>query len=81
MLIEDVTFYWSHKTLHHPSFYWIHKVHHEYNTTVSIAATSTHPLEYFFGNAIPTGLGLSLLANFMPVHFATIAVWFTYRLI
>lgn len=81
MIMEDISFYWIHKTLHKPSFYWIHKIHHEHYNSVCIAATSAHPIEYIFGNGIPAGLGLSLLADYTPVHFATMVIWFTYRLI
>ena len=79
MFFEDIGFYWVHKILHNPSLYWIHKFHHEHYNTVSIAPTSAHPLEYILSNVIPTGMGLSLLANFTPVHFVTIFIWFTYR--
>ena len=39
MLMEDMTFHYSHKTLHHPRLYGaIHKIHHEYKETISITA-------------------------------------------
>lgn len=81
MLVEDFLFFWGHYQLHTPSLYWIHKVHHEYNITVTIAATSSHPIEYFFTNALPTGLGYSILAKFMPVHCVTIITWFIFRIV
>jgi len=38
LILEDFFFYLGHSTLHRPQFYWIHKRHHEFNTTVTIAA-------------------------------------------
>ena len=80
MLVEDLLFYWSHSMLHNPKLYWIHKKHHEYNITVTIAATYAHPLEYLLGNAVPTGLGYHILAKFTPVHYVSIIAWLVFRL-
>lgn len=39
---EDLMFYISHRLLHTSMLYKIHKIHHEYTTTVSIAAIHSH---------------------------------------
>ena len=80
LIIDDVSFYWLHRLLHHPKFYWIHKQHHQYNMPVSLAATYAHPIEFIFANALPFGLGYRLLSDFMNVHLVTIIVWSVYRL-
>ena len=71
----DMSFYWSHRLLHHPKLYWIHKQHHQYNITISLAATYAHPLEFIFGNVIPYSLGFLILKNFMGVHIVSILIW------
>lgn len=81
MLMEDLTFYWSHSALHSRRLYWIHKQHHEYTSTVSISATYAHPLEYFFSNVIPAGIGYHILGKLTEVHFCTIIVWIAFRLV
>lgn len=59
MLVEDFAFYWSHRMLHTPYLYKkVHKVHHEFNNTVSIAATYAHPVEYFLAIYYPPLTGL-----------------------
>ena len=81
IFFEDLGFYWTHQMLHKPQFYWIHKTHHEYNITLTIASTYSHPIEYFFSNVLPTGYSYHLLAKFTSVHYITIIVWLTLRLI
>ena len=74
IIVEDASFYWSHRTLHTPYFFSkIHKVHHEYYNSISIAAIYAHPLEYLFGNIVPTALGFTLLGS--RTHFATVLMW------
>lgn len=76
--MEDASFYWSHRTLHTPYFFSkIHKVHHEYYNSISIAAIYAHPLEYLFGNIVPTALGFTLLGS--RTHFATVLMWLSIR--
>lgn len=78
MLVEDTVFFWSHKTLHHPAIYrYIHKQHHEYKTTIGIASEYSHPLEYFFGNIIPTAMGPKLLGS--SCHLYTFIAWIALR--
>jgi len=79
MLVEDFSFYWSHRTFHRPFFYKrFHKIHHEFTNTVSIGATYAHPVEYIFGNAIPTALGFMILGT--RCHFATYIMWIIIRM-
>lgn len=79
--MEDLFFYIGHSTLHRPQFYWIHKLHHEFKTTVTIAAEYAHPLEHIFSNAFPTFIGYKLLSHIVPVHCITIWVFVTFRVI
>jgi len=75
-LIEDTMFYWTHRTLHHPSVYrHVHKVHHAFVDTVAPAAIATHPLEYAVGNALPFSAG-PVLAG---AHLYTLFAWTVYR--
>ena len=78
MLCEDFTFYWSHRTLHHPRLYpYIHKMHHTYNTTVGIAAEYAHPIEFILGNMLPTAIGPMIIGP--NAHMLTIFAWYTVR--
>jgi sterol desaturase/sphingolipid hydroxylase (fatty acid hydroxylase superfamily) len=79
ILVEDFTFYWTHRLLHHPWFYGrIHKQHHEYKTTISIAAEYAHPIEYLFGNSLPVALGPMLYGE-ERVHLIVWVTWVFYR--
>jgi sterol desaturase/sphingolipid hydroxylase (fatty acid hydroxylase superfamily) len=78
MICEDTMFYFTHRTLHHPKLYpWIHKKHHEFYTTVSIAAEYAHPIEYAFGNVIPVFVFSKLIGSGM--HLATLQFWLAMR--
>jgi len=78
MFCEDFVFYWSHRTLHHPTLYpYIHKMHHTYNTTVGIAAEYAHPVEFVLGNMLPTAVGPLILGP--NIHVLTIFAWYTVR--
>jgi methylsterol monooxygenase len=78
-LVTDATFYWSHRTLHHPLFYArIHKKHHSFKTSLGIAAEYSHPVETAL-NTISTLLGPFLLgmdANSLCL-FMALRVWET----
>ncbi len=70
MLCEDFSFYWSHRFLHSDLLYSkIHKIHHEHKQTCCISSEYAHPLEYIFGNILPTNLGAILLGDRM--HYIT----------
>lgn len=78
MMFEDLTFYVSHRLLHHPRLYpSIHKIHHENKVTYSLAAMHAHPLEYVFGNIVPSMTGPFLLAHRM--HRASMFGWYLIR--
>lgn len=73
MLCEDFLFYWSHRFLHSDKLYGkIHKMHHEFKQTISISGEYAHPIEYIFGNIVPTSLGSMLLGKRM--HFISYVV-------
>ncbi len=68
MILGDLTFYLSHRLLHHPWFYkHIHKIHHENKVTWFSAFSHAHPLEYLFGNILPGLVGSAILGNRMHV--------------
>lgn len=78
MLVEDFTFYWTHRLLHWRVIYpYIHKMHHTHSTTVGIAAEYAHPVEFILGNMMPTSLGPALLGP--NVHLLTVLAWYTVR--
>jgi sterol desaturase/sphingolipid hydroxylase (fatty acid hydroxylase superfamily) len=74
ILCDDFLFYWSHRLLHWNRIYpYIHKKHHEYKITIGIASEYAHPIEFVFGNILPTSLGSMILGN--KVHAFTFAYW------
>ena len=80
MLVEDCAFYWIHRLLHTPFLYKrLHKKHHEYKTTIGIAAEYSHPLEFVLANLIPTSLGASLLGS--RCHILTWYMWIIVRIL
>ena len=80
MLLEDFTFHCSHRTLHTRFLYaTVHKVHHEHKITVSMAGQVAHPIEYIFGNLLPSVVGPALLGKRM--HFTTAFTWYAIRYI
>ena len=80
MLLEDFTFHFSHRMLHHKAIYpYVHKIHHEHKVTIGWAAQHAHPLEFVFGNLLPAAAGPILLGKRM--HFATAFTWYTLRFI
>lgn len=48
---------------------------------MSIAAAYAHPIEFIFGNMVPAGIGYVVLNLFTPVHFVSVVVWLTFRLV
>jgi len=80
MLAEDCSFYWMHRLVHTGFLYRkIHKQHHEFKTTVGIAATYAHFLEFIFVDAIPSGLGAALIGN--RTHVFTYYMWVFVRIV
>merc|ERR1719148_553635 len=77
IMMEDLCFHFSHRTLHLPAFYpYIHKIHHEHKVTTAIATNHAHPIEFIFGNILPTAIGTIILGK--NCHITT--VWFVYFL-
>jgi len=73
-MVQNLLFYASHYVLHLPFFYrTIHKIHHEHVVSTSLAAIHTHPLEYIFGNVIPSTFGCLLLGKKM--HMTSYFAW------
>lgn len=78
MFVEDLTFSCSHWLLHRKWLYpYIHKMHHTHMTPVGIAAEYAHPIEFIFGNLLPTSLGPLLLGK--HCHVFTVMVWYAIR--
>ena len=78
IMVENLSFYMSHSLLHKPYLYkTIHKTHHEHKVTTSIATICTHPLEYLFGNAVPSTLGALILGKRM--HMSSYLAWGVWR--
>lgn len=77
-VVEDITFYCSHRTLHTKFFYpLIHKIHHQFITTISLGTEYAHPIEYAFGNLIPGFMPIIILGT--RIHFFTFIVWIIYK--
>lgn len=80
MIIEDTVFYWLHRLLHTRFFYKnIHKKHHEYKITISIAAEYANPIEFIFGNLLPTSVGPLMLGS--RCHVMTWYLWMIVRIL
>lgn len=74
MIIDDLVFYFSHRTLHSPWLYrTIHKKHHEAKATFGWVATYAHPIEFIFGDLLPAGVGMIILGN--RCHIVTSYLW------
>lgn len=79
MMIEDITFYFSHRMLHHPRVYpSVHKIHHENKVNYCLASVHTHPIEYMLGNILPMMLGPGILWH--RIHRAAIFGWYVVRM-
>lgn len=73
---DDFCFYWSHRFLHNDYLYgMIHKQHHKYKSTVSWAAEFAHPLEFAFGNVLPSQVGQFLMGNRIHIFTSTLYLW------
>jgi len=79
MFMEDLTFYWSHRLLHHKKIYpIIHTIHHEYYNSVSICALYAHPVEFLLSNVLSSSIGFLILGP--SAHIATLYLWLTIRI-
>jgi sterol desaturase/sphingolipid hydroxylase (fatty acid hydroxylase superfamily) len=64
LVVEDLMFYWGHRTLHHPRIYsYIHKQHHSFKENIGIASEYAHPVEFVVGNLIPFGTAGILMGS------------------
>ena len=80
LFMEDLTFYWGHRTLHHPKLYpHFHKIHHEFYNTISISSEYAHPVEFIIGNLGPVTAGSILLGS--HTHIVVFIHFMCYRLI
>lgn len=78
LLVEDFMFYWSHRLLHIPFlFRHIHKIHHQHHYPIGIASEYAHPVEYYFGNLLPSSVGPLLVKP----HMFTYLLWIGVRLL
>ena len=78
MLVEDFIFYWCHRFLHWKVIYpHIHKIHHQHSVTVGVASLYAHPVEFIFGNMMPTIIGPAILGP--QCHIATVWAWYIIR--
>jgi len=74
-ICREVSFYYSHRLLHHPSIYkHIHKKHHTWISPVAISATYAHPLEHVISNVFPLILGPTILKS----HTVLTWIWVCY---
>ena len=75
LLVEDATFYTTHRLLHTPFLYkHVHSWHHAYTNVVGPASEHAHPFEYSIGNLLPVVVGPLLF----KVHLYT---WFSFLLV
>ncbi|KAL7017929.1 hypothetical protein ACKWTF_010572 [Chironomus riparius] len=66
--IFDVSAYTTHRIMHHRLLYkHIHKIHHEYKSTIAVAAFHSHPVEHLLVNLLPLVPGIVI----MKCHIAT----------
>lgn len=78
LFCEDFLFHHAHQLLHTKRFYWIHKVHHQYHAPIAVSAAYAHPIEYLFGNILPSALGGMILQKRM--HLWSMSIWAIFRL-
>jgi len=60
--VEEVLFYYTHRTLHNSFLYRkIHKIHHEWTLPIAPMALYAHPIEHIFANILPVLIGPMLI--------------------
>ena len=80
IVVEDFTFYCSHRFLHQPWIYkYVHKQHHEFYNSIVITSEYAHPFEYILGNFLPSTLGSILMMG--RTHLLSMIIFITLRLI
>lgn len=78
MTAREISFYYIHRTFHHPSIYaYVHKKHHQFTAPMAFAAQYAHPVEHIFANVMPIVLPLALRrANLLSAAvFASFELW------
>ena len=79
MAVEDAGFYWFHRISHSfPTLYRFHKIHHEYTETFSLTTEAIHPIDYVFGNLIPSAVPFILLGS--RVHCFMFFFWQVWKM-
>jgi Delta7-sterol 5-desaturase len=72
--IEDTSFYWTHRAMHHPKlFRHFHRVHHESHDPTPFTAYSFHPLEAIVQSL--NGLPTLILLMFLPWDPTALAIY------
>lgn len=80
ILVREIYFYYSHRTLHMKRFYErFHKRHHEWTSPVAVSAIYCSSLEHVFSNLGPVALGPFLFGShyFTGMAFAVYAILMT----
>jgi fatty acid hydroxylase domain-containing protein 2 len=71
-ILREITFYYSHRLLHHPLLYkYIHKRHHEWTAPIAVAAAYCHPIEHVLSNILPVVIGPLVMGS----HLVTMWIW------
>ena len=71
-LIDEVTFFYSHWALHSRLLYAsVHKKHHEWKSSVALAASYSHPLEYLLTEGVP----IAVSAVALRPHLTTLWIY------
>lgn len=74
MMLDDMFFHFAHRLMHVKQIYpYIHKTHHEFKTTIGIAADYSHPIDYLAGGVVSGSLITVILGEHL--HFATLFAW------